>query len=692
MKKIYTLIIAMLLIAVLPMSAQNSFLTAVPTVESLINSLPESAFQIKVKSATASSYYAGQNINKAIDGDFTTIYHSAWGASGTTTFPTLLTFNFAENTNIDYVTYTPRQDNGVNGHIMTFELFCKKRGETNETKIGDYNFAGNSTSSTVRFLETIENVEYIKFSISSGTNGYVACAEMQFFQNNKDAFDYKSIFTDMTCSELKAGVTINDINNINGDFYKKHAQDIYYGAFDKENRLGTYEAYLAPEITTAQNKAAFHYGKRDNPTGIYAKEGETIIVFADESNEATYPSLFLQETEQASRGGMNFVLQPGLNKITAPYDGLMYILYYTSTGNEAPVKINIITGTVNGYFDIEKHTNADWQALIDNATFRYFDVKGNQVSMTFDTDQFRQHTAGKIVELVNAFDEMVKLEWKLLGLTKYNREPKTRQHLQVMPSSYSDNFMHATNYYTGYNREYGTQSFMLNVDKLKDASFTAGWAGGNSWGPAHEIGHVNQLTPVLKWSGMTEVTNNIMSQYVTRSWGLKSRLNHEVLATYGNRYNKAIKVIVEAGLPHNYMITNADGTTDTDVFCKLVPFWQLKLYMHDVLGNDQFYPDTYEKLRVDPTPSASNGSNRDGMCQLNFTKIACQVAGLDLTEFFQDWGFYTPVNRTDFIVTQTSIDIIKAEIAGLGLPKPKLPEGKKLYQITDDTVGDFKVE
>ena len=36
-------------------------------------------------------------------------------------------------------------------------------------------------------------------------------------------------------------------------------------------------------------------------------------------------------------------------------------MYYTPTGTEQPIKINIASGTVNGYFDSNKHTKEDWK-------------------------------------------------------------------------------------------------------------------------------------------------------------------------------------------------------------------------------------------------------------------------------------------------------------------------------------------
>jgi hypothetical protein len=43
-----------------------------------------------------------------------------------------------------------------------------------------------------------------------------------------------------------------------------------------------------------------------------------------------------------------------------------------------------------------------------------------------------------------------------------------------------------------------------------------------------------------------------------------------------------------------------------------------------------------------------------------------------------------------FIVTQADIDAVKAEIAAMKLPKPPVPAGKHIYEITDKNWQEFR--
>jgi hypothetical protein len=666
------------------------FLTAIPTNESMIDNLPND-IKIKPTSATASSAQSGEGINLAFDDDYTTIYHSAWAG---TTPPITLKFNFNEE-DLDYLVYYPRADGGSNGVFGELDVYYTTTTVTTAIKLGEYDFGGSNSASAIRFPNTIEGVTTIEFRVKTGLTDssnkfFASCAEMEFYREPADKFDASTIFTNSSCSKLKDGVTEADIKNITVEFYKKIASDLFYNTYkDKEFRIQTYKSYIDPLATANVLKLSHPYGKRDAPTGIYALKGDEIILLCEESTESVYPSLFIQKTDDRNNGN-SFALKPGLNKVKAPFDGLMYVYYYSPTGTEKSIDIQIISGAVNGYFDIEKHDKEDWKRLIANATFSHFDMKGRYSLLNFETAAYRQYTKDKGPELLQAYDNLVKMEMEFMGLTKYNKEAPTRMHFQVV---YGDNFMYATHYFTGYND--GTQKDVLNYDSLMSKTLTSGWAGGIGWGPAHEVGHMNQTTG-MRWRGMTEVTNNIHSQYVTTTWYGLSRLYDEKLSGGTNRYAKAIAGIVKAQTPHN----KGDGKTNgSDFFCKLVPFWQLKLYMHDVLDRTEFYADLYEAFRNTPTLTGGSNSNSvDGQYQLNFTKLVCQVSGYDFTEFFEDWGFYRPIDEMiddygtgRFIVTQAGADAVKSEIAALNLPKPPMPAGMKLYEIHDRNTASYKM-
>lgn len=69
------------------------------------------------------------------------------------------------------------------------------------------------------------------------------------------------------------------------------------------------------------------------------------------------------------------------------------------------------------------------------------------------------------------------------------------------------------------------------------------------------------------------------------------------------------------------------------------------------------------------------------------------MAQTDITEFFQAWGFLTPVDMDihecgvtrNMKITQEQIDELTGYIAAKGYPAPSQP----VQYITDNTVGDY---
>ena len=615
--------------------------------------------QVNVQSATASSEQPGTGIQNSIDNDKNTFYHSAWSNTSGNYFPITLDYYFENVPEIDYIIYYPREDGGSNGRLKEFELWIATEETPTLTKYGDYNFQGKSSSSRVTFSNPVLKPTQIEFVVKSGVGdtgeGFVSCAEMEFYRYNQANEEYMAVFSDKSCSQLKRGITEADIDSIDNSFFRSLALKIYRGEYDSEFRVQRYKPYTIPDVFSAENRTS-PYSLRDNPTGIYVDEGDELVVFADDFSSNI--SLFIQNNETAF-SGRSYSIAPGINKITAETTGLIYVEYHTLSAQEAPVKIHFATGNVNGYFDKSRHSQTDWQRLLSAATYSYFDVLGEYAHLTFETSKFRNYTPDGLA-LINKYDDLVYQEWKFMGYEKYNRMPGNRIYFLGIKSSY----MYASNYYTAY--ESSTLTELCDLNKFSTSS---------CWGPAHEVGHSNQTRPGLRWIGMTEVTNNIHSLFVQTSWGNTSRL-----ITDGT-YTKALNELANKNLAHN---------ANDDVFVKLVPFWQLKLYLIDALGKQDFYKDLYEYMRNQNVSAVTN----DGYYQLDFVRAACRIANLDLTDFFETWGFLTPIDKTiedystkRFTITKEEIDALKAEIAAENYP---MPEHNDIHLITDNNISNFK--
>ena len=135
------------------------------------------------------------------------------------------------------------------------------------------------------------------------------------------------------------------------------------------------------------------------------------------------------------------------------------------------------------------------------------------------------------------------------------------------------------------------------------------------------------------------------------------------------------------------MITNKPHGKEKDVFCKLVPFWQLQLYISEVLGMTDFYKDLHEDVRNSPD------SNDHGQNQLDFIVRCCRSSKLDLTEFFTQWGFLTEIDEMindygDKKLTITKEQILKTKKQIKDL-KYKAPNHDFKY-ICDNNIALYK--
>ncbi len=615
--------------------------------------------QIKVARAESSAN-GGGSVTLSYDGSRSTSRENVhWGWVN---FPATLTYYFEDVPSMNYMVYYPGPW-GLAGMFGEIEIWAQCEGEDDFTKVMDYDCGRTTQSSMVTFPEPLLNPEAIQIIVKTadtGNGNLISCAEMEFYRENEENFDPLTLFTDETCSELRPGITLEEIDTCRYAFYRNIAMHMMNGTYPTEFRIQEYRAWPNPNEDAAQNKTGT-YGQLDNPTGISVRQNEEIMVFVGPMNGKSI-SIGVQELQVSNGDGYGvttFGLQEGMNKLRMPKSGLLYVLYKDSDYESAPkVKIHIASGEVNGYFDIEKHDAEDWDRLLDAAVNYNFDVVGKYSHLTFPVIHLRLY-AGNGVDLINLYDEMVYEQQQFMGLEKYGKMFRNRMYFHVMYTSY----MYATSYRTAYN--VSTLSTVLDPERLKTSS----------WGPAHELGHIHQTRPGLRWQGMIEVTNNIHALYIQTLWGNQSRLMNAD-SGYANRYEKAMT---------NYFTSGQAHALDGDVFCRLVPFWQLYLYFDKAKGNSDFYKDVYEYVRVQPD---QNGA---GNQQTEFVWNCCQQAERDLTDFFEKWGFLTPVDTligdygtARMTVTEERIQ----EIKDLASRYPK-PDAAFEY-ITDANVELFK--
>lgn len=612
---------------------------------------------------TSSQQNGSGEVRHSYDGDLNTIYHSNWSNGGSNYFPITLEYFFESPQDVDYMVYYPRTE-GSNGHFKQVEIHVATQQNPAYKKVTDFDFKGNGKVTRVPF-NRIAGAKSFKLIIKSGHGdgqGFASAAEIEFWKKNTEGFNPTAIFTDITCSELKSGVTDEQIENIENPFYKNIARYMKNNEYPSEFRVQTYRAWPNPEVYRQRNRMQYAYSNLDNPTGISAIEGEEMVVLVGPT-QGREIQIKIQNLNKPNGDGFNEAsyhpLYEGVNKFKAGKSGLIYLQYQTPDYESAPkIKVHFATGKVNGYFDKTKHTEADWNRLINSATNKYFDVIGEKAHICFPVESYKTYTGSRGKELIDVFDRLVEQTHIFAGTTKENgKELPNRAYFQVMYTS----FMYCTSYRTSYN--VSTMSTLCDPDKMGNASDKK---QTSVWGPAHEIGHAHQVAPTFMWAGLTECTVNMNSMNIQTAWGIPPRLEVESMGSeggYNNRYEKAFNIGIVPKKSH------ADFG---DVFCKLVPFWQLNLYFSMVKQDPNFSVKMYNKLRDIPVRNPV----KHGECQVDFTKIMSELTGTNLRPFFERWGFYVPINieiddygKKQLVVEASYASQIKNEIDGMGLPQ-----------------------
>lgn len=655
-----------------------------------------SDYKIKVTGGTADSENVSSTaadnhpFTYSYDGDKTNFFNSRFG---TVTYPFHMTYELESGHTLNYIVYTPRSSWNYYGTFNKFSVEVSTADAPDTfTKIGDFDRGEgyNTNPMEIHVPDGIQNVRKVRFVITKAYEDRVSCAEMEFFESSSHKFDMTSIFSDRMGLKLKDGLTEKQIKQIPNEYIRQLGLALLSGNYDTSFRLADYRPYQNPSVMAAVNKTNM-YSLRDNPTGIYAEANETLSVFVGKIYEGGNIRMLIQDLGGGYNNFKTYELKEGYNEITVGVGGLIYVLNHTDDDvpllldnatdsrkrlvTDKTVQIHFCAGKVQGYFDIQKNSAEDWKEILDNARYKDIDILGKYSHLTWAVSDFRSFNTD-IIKSVENNDRLVYEEENFQGLVKYGKMFNNRMHLCIDYKAASPN---ASDYRTVYDVPNSTYRSEVFCDVSKFAS--------RAWGPAHEIGHVNQTRPGLKWAGLTEVTNNIQSLNIQEVFGQPCKLFNDGCTIDGVKYKTildgAIAYYVDGKRPH----CSENNVRET----QLVPFWQLKLYMVDVLGEQDFYKDLYEYFRTHSSPSDLGGNQ--GLNQLDFVRQVCDQTKLDFTSFFSKWGFLTPVSTTlndygskVFIVTGEDVAALIKEISA----KKYKPVPSDLYKISASNLNDYK--
>ncbi|MDE7180787.1 MAG: M60 family metallopeptidase [Muribaculaceae bacterium] len=417
------------------------------------------------------------------------------------------------------------------------------------------------------------------------------------------------------------------------------------------------------------------HGDVNNPTGIVTDKGTTFYVMLDDEPA---PGTELNIAARTGEGVPlisicnttdGIVLHKGLNIINCNADLAHMIVYYTVRTNNRqravsdyqPIKMHFEGGSLNGYFNYEgdelytPDTNEDWLYYRDRARHPMFALISKYNTLLIHLNDLEDGTKclkslcsperyaqGKfdLRKTMEAWDDLYKAEALIMGWLPdevIEQEKAAGRDfydpLEGDPVAPSDYYKYLNNRHLGMSmRDCG----FMNATWWRTAynpgtisSIICEFPTGDLWGPAHEMGHLNQGP--IKICGTTEESCNIFSNAA-----LLSRGKHTSRADYPSVQRRRFN--------------NGENFLQHDVWGTTRMYLQLWLYYHVVGHDKRFYPRLFELLRQNPlrrTPAPGyEGVNpifaKDDL--LHFAKMACEAAGEDLTDFFDAWGFLSVHN------------------------------------------------
>lgn len=496
---------------------------------------------------------------------------------------------------------------------------------------------------------------------------------MEFYRYNQENTlenTLLTVFSDVTCSALKEGVTDEQINALPDYFVRlaKALQNNTYDPHEKEFRIREYAPYSIPE-EWATKLMTKKYSNLDNPTGISVQQGDEIIVLVGDTHgqQISLQSIWEsgEEYKQTNVSGEVYFLSPGINKLTMRKEGQLFVMYNTdlTSPDAQPVKIHIPMGSgkVTGFFDLKEHkTDEKYAELLKKATHKYFCVRGERIMFYFHTAKMQEFVPNQILSAINLWDDIIGWEQELMGIEDVRPSQVNNHIFAISPEG---SYMWATDYCIGFVYTYLNNILLKeNVMANKD----------NAWGPAHEIGHIHQAA--INWPGSTESSNNLFSNYILYKLGKYCSRGSELNDLADSRF-------VRKKAWYNMGDATHQGE-DTETHMRMN--WQLWNYYHRCGHNPKFWQTLFKLLREDRITESDPGG-----AQLKFAMKASEAAGEDLTDFFDLWGFFIPGEDTieqygtwKYKVTEEMIQEAKTFMK-------KFPKPKHAFQyIEDRKAGD----
>ncbi|TXR98633.1 hypothetical protein DN390_17960 [Bacillus sp. SH7-1] len=343
------------------------------------------------------------------------------------------------------------------------------------------------------------------------------------------------------------------------------------------------------------------------PTGIYVKPNEQVTITVSGTQKIR---AIIGTHQYDKEWGKEIDLSPGSNTISSPNGGVLGLDNFQNTGT---VKVQVTQGgSPIPFFVLGKHTKEDWIAMMNNYPNAHaVQLKSERAVLTVTRDSANKYIVNQDpVPLLNKYDEMIRSQDKLAGLSETDPNPLHRSTRRIWAFVENPNAQ-SWGMYASWDGAVFTTAGEAIKSTLNVNEF--------GWGQMHEAGHARQQYP-WTWNdlrGMGEVTNNLYSLVADK----KIYPNKPTRLESEGDYNRAFAYLKQ---------TNKEYKNIDDLFVKLVMLWQL----HLAYGDD-FYPNLHKLYRE--TPEDQLPKTDEDKIQ-TFIYNTSKIAKQNVLPFFDQWG------------------------------------------------------
>ncbi|PHH73342.1 hypothetical protein CDD80_3885 [Ophiocordyceps camponoti-rufipedis] len=355
------------------------------------------------------------------------------------------------------------------------------------------------------------------------------------------------------------------------------------------------------------------------PTGFYLRPQKPLqIIILGGSATGSRPDLLIgtpglvnarRRSDNSLMGQQQIKpLQFGVNSITCPVGGIMYIRYTFPKGKKPPPDITVVlygdkAAQPFPLFRQGTTTDEQWNKMLRVTTVPYAELSGQRVIVTGLAEDAQKYArlGQKQDELLEAYESIISAQDRISGLFRHGVSAQHR------PSPLRPMVMQTSN---GRNAHAWHLRAALPAREHQDIWWKP--SVENSWQLWHELGHQRQHIFTWSWPQVQESTVNIYALASRRMWPQRASEHGS-----SGEWDTARRYLAERTVDFDH----------ANHFVQLAMFDQLR----QVFGDD-FYHQLHALSRQSPTKRKPQEKKHFFMTR------AALVAQQDLSDYFERWG------------------------------------------------------